>query len=48
MSIYAKLIGYKLDDLCFLFDGDVIDGSLTAIQLEIDDDYCIDVAKVNK
>ena len=48
MKTYATLTGIVLEDLSFLFDGEVIDGSLTAVELDIEDDYCIDVAKTNK
>ena len=48
MTLYATKCGFELKELRFLFDGETINGCLSADQLEIDDDYCIDVVQIEK
>ena len=48
MNTYAASVGCQLKDIRFTFDGEILNGSLTPKELEIEDGYCIDVVRLKK
>lgn len=47
MKEFAAAIEEEIDNLTFRFDGDVIKGSCTPSELDLDDDDVIDVLIAN-
>ena len=47
MTEFATEISEEIDNLTFRFDGEVIKGTSTPSELDLDDDDVIDVLKAN-
>ena len=43
---YSKAKNVKESSFCFKFDGDVVDPSMTAMDLDLEGDECIDVHEI--